>query len=264
MSAPLLLADIGNTNVKLSLASSSKVKENLVVPTREYTLDALGLVLCNACSFFGIRPDEIQACVIASVVPHLDSMFTAAGKRFLGCPVFFVPDDITLPLENRCICPQEVGADRLVAAYAARQMFTERTLIVVDFGTATTFDCVQDNAYLGGLICPGILSSLQALATKTSKLPHIHLECVGPQLEIGRDTFTNINQGMIHGFAAMLEGLAQRLTTSLDDDKALVIVTGGLADRIAPVCSAIDHIRQDLLMQGLRMAYSEYSTNNLI
>lgn len=257
MTDPLFLFDLGNTNMKISLASAQGVEQSLVVPTREYTADSLGLMLINACSFFKIGADMVRAWVVSSVVPPMDRVLVAAGERFFGCPIFFVPGDISLPIENRYARPQEVGADRLVAAYAGRQLFKERTLILVDFGTATTFDCVQGNAYLGGLICPGVLSSVRALGTKTAKLPQISLETTGSDVEVGRDTATSLNQGIVHGFAAMLEGLTDRLKKSLGDEGALVVATGGFADKIVPVCSGIDHVQPDLLMQGLRMAYRD-------
>jgi type III pantothenate kinase len=261
MTAQLLLFDLGNTNIKISLADKQGVERSLVIPSREYTADSLGLLLINACSFFRVTPDMVRAWVVSSVVPPMDKILVAAGERFFGCPIFFVPKDISLTIENRYSKPQEVGADRLVAAYAGRRLFQERTLILVDFGTATTFDCVQDNAYLGGLICPGVFSSVQALGTKTAKLPQISLETIGREVVVGRDTATSLNQGIVHGFAAMLEGLSARLKTSLGDDRSLVVATGGFADKIAPVCSGIDHLQPDLLMQGLRMAYWERMQN---
>ncbi|WP_462324000.1 type III pantothenate kinase [Desulfoplanes sp.] len=255
MSSPIFLFDLGNTNMKISLAAGQRVDQSLVIPTSEYTPDSLGLLLVNACSFFGVTPGRVGAWVVSSVVPHLDRILASAGERFFGCPIYFVPGDIPLPIENRYARPREVGADRLVAAFAGRRLFRERTLILVDFGTATTFDCVQDNAYLGGLICPGVLSSVRALGTKTAKLPQISLETAGPGVEVGRDTSTSLNQGIVHGFAAMLEGLVARLGTSLGDDRPLVVATGGFAEKIVPVCGGIDHVCPDLLMQGLRMAY---------
>jgi type III pantothenate kinase len=255
--APFFLFDLGNTNMKISLAHGQGVDASLVIPSREYTADSLGLLLVNACSFFNVSPKRIRAWVISSVVPPLDKILVAAGERFFGCPIFFVPEDIPLPIENRYAKPQEVGADRLVAAFAGRRLFQEHTLILVDFGTATTFDCVQGNAYLGGLICPGVFSSVQALGTKTAKLPQISLEATGMDVVVGRDTATSLNQGIVHGFASMLEGLTARLKTSLGDDGALVVATGGFAEKIVPVCSGVDHVQPDLLMQGLRMAYTE-------
>ncbi|GAU07948.1 type III pantothenate kinase [Desulfoplanes formicivorans] len=257
MTNPLFLFDLGNTNMKISLASLRGVEKSLVVPTREYTSDSLGLLLRDACSFFAIAPDQVRAWVVSSVVPPLDRILVGAAQRFFACPIYFVPHDIPLAIENRYARPREVGADRLVAAFAGRRLFEDKTLILIDFGTATTFDCVQDNAYLGGLICPGVLSSVRALGTTTAKLPQISLETTGSEVEIGRDTATSLNQGIVHGFAAMVEGLTDRLKKSLGDDRAVIVATGGFAEKIVSVCSGIDHVQPDLLMQGLRMAYRD-------
>jgi type III pantothenate kinase len=252
----LLLFDVGNTNIKITLADKDHLHQSLVLPTlAEHTADSLGLTLLDACRFFDVEPSHITAWVVSSVVPAVDRVLEGAGKRFFGCPLLFVPGDIVLPIENRYARPNEVGADRLVAAFAGRCLYDARTLILVDFGTATTFDCVVDNAYLGGLICPGVLSSVRALGTKTAKLPQISLETTSAEVEVGTSTATSLNQGIIHGFAAMVEGLTMRLKRSLKDDNALVVATGGFASNIAPVCSKIDHLQPDLLMQGLRMAY---------
>ena len=257
MTDPLLLFDVGNTNIKVTLADRDRLYASMVLSTSaEQTSDSLGLALLDVCRFFDVRPSRLKAWVVSSVVPYVDRVLTSAGARFFGCPVFFVPGDIPLPIENRYARPDEVGADRLVAAFAGRRLYDARTLILVDFGTATTFDCVVDNAYLGGLICPGVLSSVRALGTKTAKLPQISLETTSLEIEVGTSTASSLNQGVMHGFASMVEGLGARLKGKLQDDDALVIATGGFAAKIAPVCSGIDHVQSDLLMQGLRMAYA--------
>ncbi len=257
MTDPFLLFDVGNTNIKITLTDKDRLGSSLVLPTSaDQTPDSLGLALLNVCGFLDVSPSRITAWVVSSVVPHLDRVLAGACSRFFGCPLFFVPEDIPLPIENRYARPTEVGADRLVAAFAGRRIYTARTLILVDFGTATTFDCVVDNAYLGGLICPGVFSSVRALGTKTAKLPQISLETTTRDVEVGTDTATSLNQGIVHGFAAMVEGLGARLREKLGDPSAEVVATGGFAARIAPVCSGIDHVQPDLLMQGLRMAYA--------
>ncbi|MFA6810630.1 MAG: type III pantothenate kinase [Desulfoplanes sp.] len=253
----VLLFDIGNTNSKITLADHDQLYQSLVLPTlTEHTADSLGLALLEVCRFFGVSSSQITAWIASSVVPAVDRVLEGAGKRFFDCPLFFVPKDIPLPIENRYARPSEVGADRLVAAFAGRCLYDARTLILVDFGTATTFDCVVDNAYLGGLICPGVLSSVLALGTKTAKLPQISLEATAPEVEVGTSTASSLNQGIVHGFAAMVEGLGMRLRRSLGDENAVVVATGGFAQNITPVCSGIDYLQPDLLMQGLRMAYA--------
>jgi type III pantothenate kinase len=257
----IILLDVGNTNVKIGLARPAQgLVATYALPTSASggvdTPDAWGLRLLDICRVEGITPGQVLDITAASVVPPMNPVLARAAERFFHRPLRLVPEDIPLPIENRYARPQEVGADRLVTASAARALSRARSIIVVDFGTATTFDCVQDNAYLGGLICPGVLSSARALATGTAKLPQITLEIDGSALHIGRSTAESLNQGLIHGFAAMVEGLFARLAASLGEQPEDVdlMATGGFAARIAEVCPAIRQVREDLLMEGLLRA----------
>ncbi|MDR3641105.1 MAG: type III pantothenate kinase [Humidesulfovibrio sp.] len=263
----VILLDVGNTNVKVGLARPGQgLLSCYALPTGQAggldTPDAWGLRLLDICRVENLSPGQVTGFAASSVVPPMNPVLSRAAKRFFGQTVRFAPDDIPIPIENRYARPAEVGADRLVTAFAARQLFTAPALLVVDFGTATTFDCVADNAYLGGLICPGVLSSARALATGTAKLPHITLEIAPPRadggLDIGLSTSQSLNQGLIYGFAAMVEGLAKRLAHTLlpgREDEVRLIATGGFAPRIAQVCPAIHEVREDLLMEGLWRAH---------
>jgi type III pantothenate kinase len=251
----VILLDVGNTNVKIGLArSGAGLVGSYALPTSHTdTADAWGLKLLDICRHENLSPGQIVGFAASSVVPPMNPVLARAAERFFGRRLCFVPGDIPLSIENRYARPAEVGADRLVTAFAARALCQANTLIVVDFGTATTFDCVQGNAYLGGLICPGVLSSARALATGTAKLPHITLEIDPEALHIGRSTSESLNQGLIYGFAAMVEGLKSRLAESLGEGAGDVrlIGTGGFAARIAKVCPAMDEVREDLLLEGL-------------
>jgi type III pantothenate kinase len=261
----VLLLDVGNTNVKIGLARPGRgLVGTYALPTAPAgnvgTADEWGLKLLDICRVEGVDPGEIISIVASSVVPPMNPVLTRAAARFFGQPgqnIRFVPGDIPLPIKNRYERPQEVGADRLVTAFAARAASPAHTLIVVDFGTATTLDCVQGNAYLGGLICPGVLSSARALALGTAKLPHITLEIAEDSLHIGRSTSQSLNQGLLFGFAAMVEGLAGRLAATLGagPGEAHVIATGGFAKPIARLCPAIVEVREDLLLEGLFQAW---------
>lgn len=254
-----LLFDVGNTNTKIGVARDAALLAAYTLPTMaESTADSWGLRLLQILALHGVEARDVSAWVAASVVPPASQLLRQAGERFCGCPVLFVPEDISLPLENRYGRPSEVGADRLVGAFAARATFSARSLIVVDFGTATTFDCVQDNAYLGGLICPGLHSSAAALSTKTAKLPSISLDQVPVAPVIGRSTAESLRHGFLFGFAAMVEGLCRRLALQLPLPVE-VIVTGGPAKSLLPVCKGIDHYCPDLLLQGLLRAYQEHA-----
>jgi type III pantothenate kinase len=254
-----LLLDVGNTNTKIGVARDAEILGAYSLPTMAgSTSDAWGLRLLQILALHGLGAQELSAWIVASVVPPVSLSLRRAGERFCGCPVLFVPEDIALPLENRYGRPGEVGADRLVGAFAARGMFAGRSLIVVDFGTATTFDCVQDHAYLGGLICPGLHSSAAALSMKTAKLPSISLEDAPDAPRIGRSTSESLRHGLIFGFAAMVDGLCQRLKEQLPPPVE-VIATGGPARPLLPVCTGIDHYCPDLLLQGLLRAYLEHA-----
>ncbi|WP_459935924.1 type III pantothenate kinase [Desulfonatronum parangueonense] len=255
----LLLFDIGNTNTKIGIAQEGTMLGSYSLPTRsESTADAWGLQILQILQLHRLYPDDLSGWIICSVVPPVSALVRTAGERFCGCPVLFVPEDMPVSLENHYARPHEVGADRLVAAFAARRLFSSTSLIVVDFGTATTFDCVQDNAYLGGLICPGIYSSAAALASKTAKLPTISVDGVEAEPKIGQNTSESLRQGMVFGFASLVEGLCGRLKPLLTPPVA-VVVTGGPAKAMTGITMGIDHHCPDLLMQGLLMTYRDHA-----
>lgn len=253
----LLLLDVGNTGVKIGLAREDGLAASFTLPTdpRE-TSDSLGLKLMDLCRFQGLAPADVEAVAVSSVSPPLNPIISDAAQRYFGRRALFVPADIGLDIENRYERPQEVGADRLTAAFAARRLLDDERIIVIDFGTATTFDCVQGDAYLGGLICPGVMSSARALASSTAKLPQIDLRLEPGGLQVGRSTKASLNQGLIHGFAAMAEGLVGRLREAMGGSAA-VVATGGLAGRIAQVCAVLDVVKPDLMLDGLRLAWLE-------
>ena len=254
-SKTILLFDVGNTNTKIGFASRDKVGSSFVLPTDPGgTVDSWGLKLIEICAAAGYSCKDITGGAVSSVVPPVNSVLKNALEKFFSCEVRFAPESIPLSLENKYGRPWEVGADRLVTAFAGRCISDSENLIVVDFGTATTFDCVAGNAYLGGLICPGVLSSTKALALGTAKLPHVSLEIESDILSPGRSTADSLNQGFIFGFAAMVEGLSERLGQTLAGDVEL-IATGGFASKIADVCRAIDRVEPLLLLDGLRMGW---------
>ncbi len=261
----ILLLDVGNTSTKAGLAGPGGLEASFVLPTRQSgTADSWGLELkaavAHAAEAAG-QPLAVAEAVVSSVVPPVDSCLRQAAERYFGCRARFVPRELPLAIENRYERPQEVGADRLVTALAARRLFPDaKRIVVVDFGTATTFDCVDGDAYLGGLICPGVHSSARALASGTAKLPRVTPEVMDEtaqgELAIGRSTTQSLNHGFVYGFAAMTEGLCQRLRRRLGGE-ALVVATGGFAQGLAGVCPCLEQVRPDLLLEGLRLAWLE-------
>ncbi len=226
------------------------------------TSDSLGFSLLALLHHAGCDTTDFAACVICSVVPGMDPLFTQAITRYVGCPVLFTPGDLPVPLENHYYRADQVGADRLVAAWAARVLHPDTpALVVVDFGTAVTFDCVQGASYLGGLIFPGPLTALNSLAGATAKLPGVNLDCEDLEPTPGRDTSTSIRHGILFGFASMVEGLVARLSAQLQGP-VRVVGTGGFAARIARLTPALEEVTPDLLLQGLRLLYEEHHTDH--
>jgi type III pantothenate kinase len=167
-----------------------------------------------------------------------------------------VPEDIEVPLENHYAEPSQVGADRLVGAYASRVIYNDpASIICVDYGTATTFDCVQGNAYIGGLIGPGLLSSANALIVRAAKLTSISFDVDAVTPSPGLSTATSMSHGFVFGFAAMTEGLCKRLSEKLKAP-CFILGTGGFAVRIARVSNCFNAVREDLLLEGLRIIYT--------
>jgi len=254
----LLLIDVGNTNTKLGLADGDELIASYTLPTRhEDTPDAWGLKIEEICRRHRIAVRDLSAWAVCSVAPQIDPVLSRAAEKYSGVKAVFVPNGLPVGLENRYERPHEVGADRLVTAYAAHCLYPSPAHVIIDFGTATTFDCVKDGAYLGGLICPGVLSSARALATQTAKLPQITLDLTnGGDMHIGKSTFDSLNQGLVFGFAAMVEGLCLKLQKILDAPTR-VTATGGLAENIAKVCPCIEQTNPDLLLLGLLKIYRE-------
>ena len=260
-----LVLDVGNTSVKMGIATESGVPTSFSLPTdTRQSGDLLGLHFMELLrqAEMEIGTEFIEACVVSSVVPGMNPLIRHACKRFLGIQALFAHQDIAVPLENRYEHPTEVGADRLVAAYAARQLFPQHPAVIsVDYGTATTFDCVSGNAYLGGLICPGVLSALGALSTRTAQLPRIPLTVDDSALSICRSTVNSLNQGFLFGFAAMSEGLCSRLREILPQPCA-VVATGGFAKDVAKVSTSFDTVQSELLLDGLRLLWLEHFHRN--
>jgi len=258
----LLLCDIGNTSLKVGIAGVAGVKTAYVFPTRaDATADSLGLEIIAALRHGYPGARSWRACAAASVVPALSPVLRAAIGRYLGCPTFFAPADLAIPLENHYEKPAEVGSDRLVGAWAARRAFADApSLIVVDFGTAVTFDCVSANAYMGGLIFPGPATAAASLASHTAKLPHVCLEIADTEPRPCRDTVTSIRHGLAFGYSVLVEGLCVKLAAQLPGP-VKIVATGGFAPVIGRLTSVFDAIMPDLLLDGLSWLYWEQDKN---
>lgn len=249
----ILTLDVGNTQAKARPARLAGTFGETLAVSGHKDFDAAAWAGFLERAAAGTRP---EALVLASVVPAVDGLLRRAADR-LGWTALAVPGDLAVPLRNRYARPAEVGADRLVGSFAARRMFPDQErLVVVDFGTATTFDCVTGDAFLGGLICPGLLSASRALHKETAKLPLPTLELSSPDLHIGLSTMDSMNQGLLFGAAAQVDGLTRRLAGVMGGE-VFVLATGGLAGRVAQVCPVIRAVVPDLLAEGLARVYFE-------
>lgn len=253
----LLAVDIGNTNVVFGIYDGDTLAHTLRVSTvQSRTEDEYGVLLLELLALRGVSPKAIDAAIVASVVPPLtDVMSDAIRRAFAREPIIVGPGTKTgIPVlyEN----PREVGADRIVNAVAAYDR-VRGPVIVVDFGTATTFDCISPKGeYLGGVIVPGIRVSLDGLLKSTAKLHPIEL--AAPPRVLGRNTTHALQSGVILGYASLVDGMVERLEAELEY-KSHVIGTGGLAHLISKHTRRIDHVDVDLTLDGLRILHARNS-----
>jgi type III pantothenate kinase len=255
----LLVVDIGNTNISLGIFDYDGDKGTLsqhwrVSTHSEQTSDELSITLNALFEQEGRTASQVTDIIISSVVPPtLPIWERACNKLFARLPQIVGPGMKTgMPLryEN----PREVGADRIVNAVAAYEIYGG-PIIAVDFGTATTFDCVsQSGEYLGGVICPGIHISMEALFDRASKLHRV--EIARPKSVIGKTTTGALQSGLLYGYAGMVDSMVERIRGELEA-KARVIATGGLARRIANESEVIEEVVPFLTLEGLRILYEK-------
>jgi type III pantothenate kinase len=254
----LLAIDIGNTNIVLGVFDDAELLESWRLSTqRERTADELGLLVDALFAHSRVEKVSVRSVIIGSVVPPLTSTMQDMTERYLGVPALTI-DPATTKTGMRILYdqPSEVGADRIVNGVAAYEKFgraANRPLVVVDFGTATTFDAITVNGeYLGGAICPGIQISADALFQRAARLPRIDVR--KPPQAIGRSTIGAMEAGLFYGYVGLVEGLVRRMSAELGGH-ALSVATGGLAGTIASETSVIDHVDPDLTLHGLRIVW---------
>jgi type III pantothenate kinase len=259
----LLVVDIGNSNLTVGLVVDGALTGSRRATTpRTATADELELLLAGLLELEGRRIGELDAVAVASVVPLVSEALAAVVER-RGITLLEATAD-TVPIDVRVVQPAEVGADRLVNALAVQRLYG-MPAIVIDFGTATTFDVVaRDGAYLGGAIAPGLELSLEALAARTAKLPRIELRM--PDRAIGNDTESAMRSGAVNGYIGLTRELLERLRTELASTESVepssirTVVTGGLAGQAwVGEIPGIDAIDLDLTLKGLAILYEERS-----
>ncbi len=249
MKKEILAVDIGNTSAHFALYSTGgALKKEFRVSTPEIGTKAAGIIRKNISKN---KPDVIAA----SVVPKASQVLKKVVSQKLGLPFFLIGKDLPVPIKNRYKNPKQVGVDRLLNAYAAYSLY-QRELIILDFGTAITFDLVSAKGeYLGGIIAPGIEISLEALFQKTALLPKIRL--AHPASLIGHDTTESIRVGCTVGIGGLCDRIVEELRrTHLR--KALVIATGGYAHFMKRYCHSITRIDERLVLKGVVWTYQDF------
>jgi type III pantothenate kinase len=248
----LLALDVGNTNTTIGVFREGQILRRWRLTTvQDRTVDELGILLRQLCEWATILPGDIHGVVIGSVVPPLDaSLRSAVGTYLQAEPLFITPEmDSGMPLKVET--PLELGADRLCNSVAA---FAEYggPCVVVDFGTATTWDVVSAKGeFLGGVIAPGLEIAAEALFSRAAKLPRIEL--AAPPRVIGKGTVDSIQAGLVYGYVGLVEGLTRRVLAELGGGR--VVATGGLAQVIARYTKVFDAVDEDLTLKGLRVLW---------
>ncbi len=249
----LLAVDIGNTNIMMGLFDGEEVRRSWRISTdRERTADEYGVILLGLLDSCGLKTRDIRASAICSVVPPLEDVFEELAGRFLNAKALVVGPDVKTGIELAVDNPQEVGSDRIVNAVAAFSTH-KRALIVVDFGTAVTFDYISpEGEYHGGAIAPGISMSARALWKGTARLPQVDIK--RPENVVGRNTADSIRAGVFYGFVSLVDGIVERMKQEVETDP-FVIATGGFAREMAGWSKTINEIDELLTLKGLRIIH---------
>jgi len=249
----LLAVDVGNTNFTLGVYEGTSLLDHWRIETStRKTSDEYGILLTEMFERSGLDPKGIERVAVSSVVPPIRHTLTAMAKRYFGCEPLFVGPGVRTGVPVLYDNPAEVGADRVVNAVAAYERW-RCSLIIVDFGTATTFDAVSAKGeYLGGSICPGIVISMDALFRSASKLPRVEFE--RPERVVGRNTVASMQSGIVFGYVALVDGLCARMAQEMGT-RPKVVATGGLAPLIAAESKAIVEVDEFLTLDGLRIIH---------
>jgi type III pantothenate kinase len=253
----IIVFDVGNTETTIGLFDEAELRAHWRIMTDvPRTADELGVLLHSLLDGDGVDRSDVVDASIGSVVPRMTAPLTGACERWLQAKRITVVDGASpLPIQLDVDEPRTVGADRIVNTLAASRIFG-RDAVVVDLGTATTFDCITaDGVFLGGVIAPGVLVMAEGLFRRTSKLPATEL--VPPVQVIGKNTSECIRAGVMLGAAELIDGLVRRIKASWPGTETpLVIATGGLAETFAQLCESFDRVEPFLTLHGLRMAHA--------
>ncbi len=251
----IICIDIGNTNIKYAVFAGDAPRITFRVATDlKKTSDEYGAQLLTMLQAAEIAPKEVTGGILSSVVPSLDYTMAHMLAVYLGIKPLEIGPGIKTGLKIMADNAKEVGADRVVNNVAAIKKYgNARPLIIVDFGTATTFNVVKDGAFIGGVIAPGIKGSLDSLVGGTAKLPRVEIEA--PPSVIATNTVTNMQAGIVFGFAGLVEYLVKKIKKELGASEALTVATGGFSDVMAHETKCIDVVDKMLTLNGLKYLY---------
>jgi type III pantothenate kinase len=249
----LLVIDVGNSNIVIGAYEGVMLRRNWRIATdKAKTHDEYGILFHDLFRMSGLDPESVDGIIISSVVPPLTGVLEHLAQQYFGHKPFVVGPGIKTGMPIHYDNPKEVGADRIVNAVAGYERY-HSSLIIVDFGTATTFDYVNAKGeYCGGAIAPGLMISLEALFQKASKLPRV--EIAKPASVIAKNTVNSMQAGIVYGYVGLVDGIVTRMKGESRDNPT-VLATGGLSKLIAPESKTIEHIEEFLTLEGLRILY---------
>lgn len=254
----LLVVDVGNTNIAFGVYNGDTLAATWRMSTvKNKTSDEIGIFLIDILKIKELKKEMITDCIISSVVPPIMYSLTHAIRKYLSVDPVVVNNNMDFGLKIKYANAAEVGADRLVNAYAAYEMYGG-PLVIIDFGTATTFCAVSGKGeYLGGAICPGVKISLEALYENTAKLPRVDIG--KPEHVIGASTVEAMKSGTFYSYVGGVDYIAEKFKTELGEDTK-VVATGGLARLISEDSKLIDIVNPNITIDGLNMLYKKIST----
>ena len=249
----LLVVDVGNTNTVLGLFDGDQLVHDWRIRTVvDHTVDEYGMLIYNLYKTSRISSRKIQDIIISCVVPPMLNILEPLCQKYFNLKPLIVGPGVKTGMSIFYDNPKEVGADRIVNAVAGYEKY-KKDLIIVDFGTATTFDYVSEKGeYMGGCISPGIMISSDALFERAAKLPRVELS--KPKSIVAKDTVSSMQAGIMYGYAGLVDGICDRMKAEVKSNP-LVVATGGLAKIVAPETKSIDVVDEMLTLEGLRIIY---------